>query len=368
VKRVLILNPGSSSLKWSLLDAESEALLGGADMAYASVPEDRRADLVRRALDAAGQVDAVGFRVVHGGMLFRTAVLVDHQVLDQLDGLAELAPLHNPIAVACMREALAILPNALHVAAFDTAFHRTIPEEAATYALPAAWSSRWGIRRFGFHGLSVAYAARQAERLLGRVPGRHVVCHLGAGCSVTAVLDGQSVDTTMGFTPLDGVMMATRSGAVDPGLLLYLIRRGTDVDRMYDTLEHASGLLGVSGISSDIRDVLRAASAGNSQARLACDMFVQGVIRAVGWMTAALGGIDVLTFTGGVGEHQPPLRREIIDALAFTDAVLDQQANDHGTADRDIAAARSTVRVLVITAREDLSILREVMTVAARPA
>ena len=156
MKRVLILNPGSSSLKWSLLEAESEALLSGADMAYTSVPEDRRADLVRRALDAAGQVDAVGFRVVHGGMLFRTAVLVDHQMLDQLDGLAELAPLHNPIAVACMREALAIRPDALHVAAFDTAFHRTIPEEAATYALPAAWSIRWGIRRFGFHGLSVA--------------------------------------------------------------------------------------------------------------------------------------------------------------------------------------------------------------------
>jgi acetate kinase len=259
-----------------------------------------------------------------------------------------------------MSDVLAARPDVLLIAAFDTAFHRTIPDKAATYAIPREWTDRWGIRRFGFHGLSVAYAVQQAKRILGGVPGRHVVCHLGAGCSVTAVWDGMSIDTSMGFTPLDGVMMATRSGAVDPGMLLFLVRRGIDVDQFYDTLEHHSGMLGVSGVSSDVRKVLEQAAAGNTHAQLAYEMFVYSVTRTVGSMVAALGGLDALTFTGGIGEHQPPLRQQVIDAVGYLGVSLDKEANERGESDHDIAAPASAVRVLVIRSREDLSILREV--------
>jgi acetate kinase len=287
-------------------------------------------------------------------------------MLSRLSTLNELAPLHNPVAVEFMTASLDALPNALQCAAFDTAFHRTIPDKAATYAIPADWTERWGIRRFGFHGLSVAYAAHQVARLLGRVPARHVVCHLGAGCSVTAVYEGESIDTSMGFTPLDGVMMATRSGAVDPGMMLFLVRHGTDVDAFYDTLEHRSGMLGVSGVSSDIRNVIQQANAGNEHAKLAYDMFLYSVTRAVGSMAATLGGIDALTFTGGVGEHQPPLRRHVVNALRFLRLELDDALNDAGAADRDLSITGSPVRIMLIKAREDLSILREVLAVAAR--
>ncbi len=366
VERVLVLNPGSSSLKWSLLSARAEEVLAGADIPYNTAAGDNRGALVRRALEQAGDVAAVGFRVVHGGTLFRETVRVDPAMLNRLSTLNELAPLHNPVAVECMTEALQALPNALHCAAFDTAFHRTIPDKAATYALPHEWTDRWGIRRFGFHGLSVAYAVQQVARLLGYTPARHVVCHLGAGCSITAVLDGRSIDTTMGFTPLDGVMMATRSGAVDPGMMLYLVRHGTDVDAFYDTLEHRSGLFGVSGVSGDVRDVIAQAGSGNEPARLAYDMFLYSVSRAVGSMAASLGGIDVLTFTGGVGEHQPPLRTHVAGTLRYLRLALDEDVNQCGELDRDYSASGSPVRIMVIRAREDLSILREVLAVATR--
>ena len=366
VDRVLVLNAGSSSLKWSVLSSRTEEVLAGADIPYTSVAGGGRGALVRRALDLAGEVSAVGFRVVHGGTLFRESVRVDRAMLARLATLNELAPLHNPVAVDCMAAALDALPEALHVAAFDTAFHRTIPDKAATYAIPSEWTERWGIRRFGFHGLSVAYAVQQSGLILGRIPPRHVVCHLGAGCSVTAVRDGKSIDTSMGFTPLDGVMMATRSGAVDPGMMLFLVRHGTEVDEFYDTLENRSGLLGVSGISGDLRAVIDQADSGNKFAQLACDMFLYSVTRAVGSMAATLGGIDALTFTGGVGEHQPPLRQHVVDALRYLDVALDARANLAGVVDQDHSDPRSPVRVLVIKAREDLTILREVIAVASR--
>ena len=367
VERVLVLNAGSSSLKWSVLSASTEEVLGGADIPYVSVASGRRGALVRRALDLAGDVSAVGYRVVHGGTLFRQSVRVTREMLARLATLNELAPLHNPVAVECMAEGLDALPRATHVAAFDTAFHRTIPDKAAVYAIPLEWTDRWGIRRFGFHGLSVAYAVQQSEHILGHVPARHVVCHLGAGCSITAVRDGTSIDTTMGFTPLDGVMMATRSGAVDPGMMLFLVRHGTDVDEFYDTLEHRSGLLGVSGVSGDIRNVIERAQAGDGPARLANDMFLYSVTRAVGAMVASLGGLDVLTFTGGVGEHQPPLRHHVSRALHYLGVALDTAANEAGEADSDCSVAGSRVRILMIKAREDLSILREVLAVVSEP-
>jgi acetate kinase len=360
MSRIVVFNVSSASLKWSLLDVTTEALAAGGEEPYAEAAGSNVGNLVRQVLTAAGAVEAVGYRVVHGGSVFREAVRVDQQMIDMLITLNELAPLHNPVTIMCMKAALETAPEALHVAAFDTAFHRTLPEKAATYAIPREWTERYAVRKFGFHGLSVAYAVRRVAELLHGTPHRHIVCHLGVGCSVTAVRDGQSVDTSMGFTPLEGVMMATRTGTLDPGLVLYLVRNGIDVESCYDAFEHRSGLLGVSNVSSDIRAIMEEATRGDSQARLAYDMFIHSAVRVVGGMVAALGGLDVLTFTGGVGEHQAPIRQQVASALAYLGVALDPVVNGQTAGDRDISSADSSVRAFVIQSREDLSVLREV--------
>jgi acetate kinase len=250
------------------------------------------------------------------------------------------------------------------VAAFDTAFHASLPEAAAVYPLPWDWTRRWGLRRFGFHGLSVQYAVGRATELLQRQPSRLLVCHLGAGSSATAVLDGRSVDTSMGFTPLEGLMMARRSGSVDPGLLLYLMTQeglsAADVER---GLNEQAGLAGVSGVSADLRQVLAAAEAGQARSRLALDMFVHRVVSTLGGLVAVLGGLDALVFTGGIGEHSALVRAQVCAPLHFLGLSLDAAANAAVTPDADVGAPSSPVRVLVITAREDLAVLREVRRV-----
>jgi acetate kinase len=278
-------------------------------------------------------VDAVAHRIVHGGARFREPVVVDDNVVDELEELVELAPLHMQPALDALREARSRLPAVPHVAVFDTAFHATIPAEASTYALPARVRDAWGVRRFGFHGLSVQWASEQV-----RVP-RLVVCHLGGGCSVTAVHDGRSVDTTMGFTPLEGVPMATRPGSVDPGALLYLLRHHFSLDELDATLEHDSGLLGLSGVSGDVRELERSDDPG---ARLALDVFAYRVATAVGAMAVALGGLDALVFTAGIGEHSSRVRDAICARLGFLGV---------GRGD--------DVRVVVVEAREDLVAARE---------
>jgi acetate kinase len=248
----------------------------------------------------------------------------------------------------------------LQVAAFDTAFHASLPAPAAGYALPFEWSEQWGVRKFGFHGLSVQYSLAQARRLLGRVPGKLVVCHLGSGCSVTAVADGKSVDTTMGFTPLDGVMMATRPGSLDPGILLYLQARcGVGLEELRTALVSRSGLLGVSGVSSDLRRVLAAAEAGQPRAQLAYDRFIWILRRAVGAMAGVLDGVDALVFTAGIGENSARVRKDVAAALGFAGLRLKDEATTTG--DRVISDADSRVSALVIHAREDLVILEEVL-------
>jgi acetate kinase len=235
-------------------------------------------------------------------------VVVDDSVVDELERLVELAPLHMEPALAALREARAQLPELPHVAIFDTAFHATIPEEASTYALPARLRDEIGVRRYGFHGLSVQWAAEQ-------VPvARLVVCHLGGGCSVTAVRDGNSVDTTMGFTPLEGVPMATRPGSVDPGALLYLLRHHVSLDELDHTLERDSGLLGLSGLSGDVGELL---ASGDPNAALALRVFAYRVATAIGAMAVALGGLDALVFTAGVGEHAEAVREAICERLGF---------------------------------------------------
>jgi acetate kinase len=332
VVRVLVVNAGSTSLKLSVVD------------------EDERAEPVA-ALDAVpGDVGAVGHRVVHGGERFREPVVIDEEVERELAKLTELAPLHNAPALDAIRAARAALPGIPHFAVFDTAFHATIPDEAATYALPRRLRDQ-GIRRFGFHGLSVQWAAE-------RVPAtRLVVCHLGGGCSVTAVDGGRSVDTTMGFTPLEGVPMATRAGSVDPGALLYLLRHGISTAELEGLLEHESGLVGLSGLSGDVREL---EASDEPAARLALDVFAYRIAQAVAAMAVPLGGLDALVFTGGIGENSASVRAEVCRRLAILGIALDKTANDSAEADVDVATSDSRVRVAVIRAGEDVVVARAI--------
>ena len=299
------------------------------------------------------RADAVGHRVVHGGPDLREATELDETVLTTIESLTPLAPLHQPRALAGIRAVQAALPGVPAVACFDTAFHATLPPAAATYALPEDWRRRWPLRRFGFHGLSHQYASRRAGELLGGPPSRIVTCHLGAGASLCAVLDGRSVDTTMGFTPLEGLVMNTRSGSVDPGLVLWLINEaGLAPADVAGGLERRSGLAGLSGTSGDLREI----GAGT----LALDVYVHRLRREIAAMAAALGGLDALVFTGGVGEHQPAVRAAAGAGLGFLGLEIDERTNGTLTGEGDIGAAGAPVRTLVVTAREDLEISRQV--------
>jgi acetate kinase len=304
-----------------------------------------------------GAVGAVGHRVVHGGDRFREPVVIDDEVYAAIRELESIAPLHNAPARRGIDEARRALPDVPHAAVFDTAFHATIPEVAATYAVPRRWREELGVRRYGFHGLSVQWAAEQV-----RVP-RLVVCHLGGGCSITAVLDGRSVDTTMGFTPLEGVPMATRSGSVDPGALLHVLRRGLSADELDDALEHESGLLGLSEMSRDVDELERAATPG---ARLALDVYAYRIAGAVAGMTVALGGLDALVFTAGVGEHSSAVRAAVCNGLRHLGVELDPAANASTGPDAEIGAAASAARIVVVHAREDVVIARAVRALLDR--
>ena len=333
---VLVVNAGSTSLKLHLV-AEDE-----------SVEAVENLEAVRHR-----NVGAVGHRVVHGGDLVEPT-LIDGDMRASIEKLVRVAPLHNAPALAAIDDARRLLPEHPHVAVSDTAFHRTMPAEAATYAIPRRWREDWGIRRYGFHGLSVQWSAERAAGLLGEERTRRlVVCHLGGGCSITAVREGRSVDTTMGFTPLEGVPMATRSGSVDPGVLLYVQRaHALSVDDVDDALNGDSGLSGLSG-GRELRE-LESAAEHDATARLALDVYSYRIATAVAGMGAALGGVDAITFTAGVGENSPAVRAAVCSRLEFLGVRLEPELNERPTLDADIAARRSDVRVLVIAAREEL--------------
>jgi acetate kinase len=341
--RVLVVNAGSSSLKLRLLGPGDE-LEANHDLA----PDDH--DALAGAVAELPGPDAIGHRVVHGGERFRAAVLIDADVVASLGDLVDLAPLHQPAALAGIEAVGRELPGVPAVACFDTAFHATLPAAAATYALPREWRERFGLRRFGFHGLSHAYAARRAAE------SRVVSCHLGAGASLAAVRDGRCVDTTMGFTPMEGLVMATRSGSVDPGLVLWLLRHGLDADALERGLDRGGGLLGLAG-DADMRAVL---AREDDDARLAIDVYVHRLRAAIAAMAAALGGLDALVFTGGVGEHAPAIRERTAAGLRFLGVELDPAANAAAAADAEIGALGAAVRALVLTAREDLEVGRQV--------
>jgi acetate kinase len=386
--KILVCNAGSSSLKFSLFEAEEELLLaeGGVDwsrkptrLVFRRTGEEelreelkleKHSDAIVRilddlqagpsaALDSLEDLRAVGHRVVHGGERYTSAVRITPEVKQAIEELAELAPLHNPPALDGIAAVEQVLPDVPQVAAFDTAFHSTLSEAARTYPVPQKWTREWGMRRYGFHGLSHSYCAGRAAEMIDRQDLRIVIAHLGNGASVSAVRHGVCVDTSMGFTPLEGLMMGTRSGSVDPGMLVHLLRhKKLDVNTLDKALNYESGLLGVSGISSDLRQVLSQLS-HNPDARLAVDVYVHRIVRTVGAMAATLGGVDALVFTAGVGERSQEIRKRVCENLDYLGLELDRTANETCKPDADIARPASTARILVIATREDLTIMRE---------
>jgi acetate kinase len=364
--RVLVVNAGSSTLKLRLLD-DDDSLLADEELPATGAEVDGGA--LQRALGShLGEAQAVGHRIVHGGERFRSAVEIDSSIETALRELTELAPLHQPKSLAALDAVTALLPALPAVACFDTAFHATLPAAAATYALPLEWSDRWRLRRYGFHGLSHAWVAGRAPELLGRPPEdlRIISCHLGAGASLCAIKDGVSIDTTMGFTPLEGLVMATRSGSVDPGMLLWLLERaGLSAKELAEALEHRSGLAGLCG-TADMREVLIRADSGDEQARLALEVYLRALRGGIAAMAATLGGFDVLVFTGGVGERSAAVRELTAEGLSFLGVAVDEERNHSATGDLSISPGDASVATLVLAAREDLEIARQVRAVLTR--
>jgi acetate kinase len=363
---LLVVNAGSSSLKLAALDAMDQVLATATIDGWDRVDASPVAAFVA-GLDAA--VGAVGHRVVHGGPRHRRAVVVDGRVLADLEEAAALAPLHQPAALAAIRATAAVVGGVPAVACFDTSFHATLSPAASTYALPAEWRRRWDLRRYGFHGLSHAYAVRRAAELVDRAgdPDLRVVsCHLGSGSSLCAAVGGRSVDTTMGFTPLDGLVMATRAGSVDPGLLVWLLDDGrVDREDLAAALEERSGLAGLAGLdgagAGDLRRVTAAADAGDPAAALAVAVHDHRLRREIGAMAASAGGVDVLAFTGGIGEHQPRVRSAAAAGLGFLGVAVDPGRNEAATggSDLDVTLSGAAVRTVVIVAREDVEVARQ---------
>ena len=367
--RILVLNPGSSTLKYRLvhLDGEVRSLAEGIVDHVAGDSTTQAASSVIDRCQGQG-IDAVGCRVVHGGERFTAATLVTPAVVAGIRDLGRLAPLHNPIAAAVLDAVTRQLPDVPAVAVFDTEFHRTIPEVAALYALPLEMGREKGLRRYGFHGISHSYVSTRLRERLGRpaAGSRLITCHLGNGASVCAVRDGRSVDTSMGLTPLEGLVMGTRTGDIDAGLLLYLLREeGYTGEKLDDLLNHRSGLLGLGG-SADVRDLTKAVQAGDERAGLALDVFAYRVRKYIGAFTAVLEGLDAVAFTAGVGEHSSLVRSKICAGLGWLGVRLDPAVNEHpGSGDACISAPGSSVAVWVIPTDEESQIARETSSVVS---
>jgi len=311
-------------------------------------------------LKSPSEIAVVGHRIVHGGGEFREPALVTPRLKDVIRQMSEFAPLHNLPGLEGIQIIEEILGNTPQVAVFDTAFHSTLPEPAAVYPGPYDWVAR-GIRRYGFHGINHQYCAERAARLLGHdlQSLKLVTCHLGNGCSLAAVRGGRSVDTTMGFTPLEGLMMGTRSGSVDPGILTFLLRQdGLTAEQLDDLLNKKSGLAGISGISNDMREIVSAMKAGNPRAKLAFDIFIHRLTSLIGSMVAVLGGVNALVFTAGIGENSAEVRAAACANLEFLGLRLDPLRNSQPPSDRDVASSDSHVRILIIRAQEDWAIAR----------
>jgi acetate kinase len=364
---ILTVNAGSGSLHVDCFGWQGDEPVESHDLDWQGAGHDAQAytEAVGQVLERIDRdwIAAVGHRVVHGGTQYQQGVRIDPDVKRVIQELAPLAPQHNPVALAVIEALERALPGVPQVAAFDTAFHHTLPPQAYLYGVPYDWYEHWGVRRFGFHGLSHAYCAERAAALLGRplAQTKIITCHLGSGCSLCAVNSGRSVATTMGFTPLDGVVMGSRSGAVDPGLVLHLIEEGRfDAAALRAALSHDSGLKGLSGISADMRKVSAASAAGDTRAALAIEVYTARIREAIGALSATLSGLEALTFADGVGENCPEIRAAICAGLEWLGIVLDPVANAQAQPDCAIATADGRVRVLVIRTREALMVAREV--------
>jgi acetate kinase len=391
-RSILVINSGSSSLKFSLLDVESEAViasgiaerLGTAEAllkfsakSSKSICErlpkaDHRAAL-RRVIEhlstlAVSEVDAIGHRIVHGGEYFQDAVLIDDEVIKRIEALSDLAPLHNPPAVQGIRIASELFPNKPQVGVFDTAFHQTLPPHAFHYAIPAEFYAKYRIRRYGFHGTSHQYVTGELARRLGRPIEelQIIAAHLGNGCSATAVKQGKSIDTTMGLTPLEGLVMGTRSGDVDPSLHLFLHeKKSLSLEDITDLLTRKSGLLGVSGVSHDMRSVVEAIESGNDQARLALDLFCYRLARAVLGLAAGLERIDALIFTGGIRENSSIVRSKTLQHLALLHPEIDPGWNERNGKDSNGRITKGDgLACFVIPTNEELMIARQTAVLA----
>jgi acetate kinase len=395
--KILVFNAGSSSQKSALYEIDSapadkapEAIWSGsADWSKkqgaseikisangqtinSEISSDSRPEAIKQMLETLwsgptkvienlSEVAVVGHRVVHGGPDYHHSVRVTPEVKEDIRRLAEFAPLHNPANLEGIEAIEQIKSDMPQVATFDTSFHSTIPQEVAVYPGPYAWYEQ-GIRRYGAHGISHQYCTRMAGQILGKDPAsfKFINCHLGNGSSLAAVKNGQSVDTTMGFTPLEGLMMGTRSGTLDPSILVYLLReKGYDADKLEQTMNKESGLKGISGVSGDVRQIMQAIQEGNERAKLALDMFVYRLRYFIGAMAASLGGVDVLAFTGGIGENAGEIRSRVCTELEYLHLSIDQAKNAASPVDQEISTAGSAVRVLVIHTEEDWEIARE---------
>jgi len=395
---VLVINAGSSSLKYQLFDMRDASVLakgvceriglggkithktadGRAFCFDADMPNHTAAfrqvekSLISgegKVLDSMSEISAVGHRVVQGGAIYNTAVLLDEQAIGNIDSLCDLAPLHNPAHIQGIRACFDVLgPDVPEVAVFDTAFHQTIPQKAFMYGIPYEYYEKYKIRRYGFHGTSHRYASKRCAKILGvpRSDSKIITCHLGNGSSLCAVKNGKSVDTTMGFTPLDGFMMGTRSGSLDPSVVTFLAEKeNLDPGQISDLLNKRSGALGISGVSSDERDVLAQARGGNPRARLSQEMMRYQIAKYIGGFMSVLNGVDGIAFTGGIGENCPDLREEVCEYFSYLGLRLDKEKNAktmHGV-ETVISAPDSNVPVVVVLANEELVIARDAMAV-----
>jgi len=403
---VLVVNAGSSSLKYQLIDMSNETVLAkgiaerigekgsnGSALTHQAVvmaePKVIQTEIpdhnvaMRLVFDAltnpdtgvvkdVSQIGAVGHRVVHGGESFSDSVIIDDDVIDTVARLSLLAPLHNPPNLMGVEAAMRLLPKVPHVAVFDTAFHHSIPRHAYIYALPYELYQQRGVRRYGFHGTSHKYVSSRAIELLAsqgvdRDSSRIITCHLGNGVSMTAVQGGKSVDTSMGLTPLEGLVMGTRSGDVDPGILIFMLKElAYTVDDVDNVLNKKSGLLGISGIGNDMRDIESEASAGHKRSQLALDVFCYRVRKYIGAYAAAMGGLDALVFTAGIGENSPGVRAQCCEGLGFLGVEVDPEKNKNAKGECDISKTGTPVRVYIIPTNEELAIARETVRVVTR--
>ncbi|WP_305264798.1 acetate/propionate family kinase [uncultured Muribaculum sp.] len=390
---ILVLNCGSSSVKYKLINVDDKKTLaeggvekigipgsflkfrlpdGSKKVIDEVIPDHRKAimdilniltDPTYGCISSFKEIDAVGHRVVHGGEKFNKSVLINDEVIEKIKECYDVAPLHNPVNMAGIDAITELMPGVPQVAVFDTAFHQTLPAEAYMYALPYELYTKYSVRRFGFHGTSHRYVARRVCDFLG-VPyenQRIITCHIGNGGSITAVKDGKSIDTSMGLTPVEGLMMGTRVGDVDPGALTFIMdKEHLDTKQLSNLINKKSGVLGISGISSDMRDIDAAIAEGNERAKLALDMYIYRIIKYIGAYTAVLNGVDIIVFTGGVGENQQPLRKAVCEHLSYLGVKIDDAVNASSRGEEKvISAADSKVKVVVIPTDEELMIARD---------